>query len=312
MATNNNNGRSGKKSELVSKINSTSFLSLNKETQERAYYVERDKLITNLYEYVLLLDEEKYFDCAEELMIAFESSVKSYNTEKGTFLNYFLYVFKSTFKVSKAKQVVDYMTGGIHFPDEARRKITKMVQYMQSKGIDPYRVSDNVIEQLSEEFGFATKEIRELLIANCNCVVDRSVIKEDDDDAKDDEVITIIENVGFEDSAIINVDDRKQVEKLFDIIEQLYADCQDRQKPIISKCITAMLSDAIIKVQMNVVGCSFIDKELLRACIVSGSKPTQREIAEQFGRKPESINRTFKDFIRNLMERIRSDKSFDV
>ena len=131
MATNNNNGLSGKKSELISKINGTSFFTLDKETQKRAYYAERDKLITSLYEYVLLLDEKKYFDCAEELMLAFESSVKSYNSEKGSFLNYFLYVFTSTFKVAKAKQAVDYMTGGIHFPDEARRKITKMVQYMQ-------------------------------------------------------------------------------------------------------------------------------------------------------------------------------------
>ena len=45
---------------------------------------------------------------------------------------------------------------------------------------------------------------------------------------------------------------------------------------------------------------SFISESIIEQWNHDGSVPTQREIAEKYGRKESSISRTFKDFLEKI------------
>ena len=90
-----------------------------------------------------------------------------------------------------------------------------------------------------------------------------------------------------------------RVEEILSAVESAFLSLQQRQMPIISDMMTIRLASTIVETGVDTSSYSFISKEVLSQ-YSKDQLPSQRTIAEKYGKNEASISRTVKEFIKKL------------
>ena len=90
-----------------------------------------------------------------------------------------------------------------------------------------------------------------------------------------------------------------RVEEILTVVETAFLSLQQRQMPIISDMMTIRLVSTIVETGVDTSSYSFISKEVLSQ-YSKDQLPSQRTIAEKYGKNEASISRTVKEFIKKL------------
>lgn len=90
-----------------------------------------------------------------------------------------------------------------------------------------------------------------------------------------------------------------KVEVILTTIESAFLSLQQRQMPIISDMMTIRLAATIVEMGVDASSYSFISEEVLKQ-YSKNQLPSQRSIAEKYGKNEASISRTVKEFTKKL------------
>ena len=94
------------------------------------------------------------------------------------------------------------------------------------------------------------------------------------------------------------IETTENIEELMLKIEREYASLQQRQKPIVSDMITARICTFLTNAETGRF--SFISDSVMKKYREDGTIPTQRDIAQKYGRDEASISRTVNGFLKKL------------
>jgi hypothetical protein len=122
---------------------------------------------------------------------------------------------------------------------------------------------------------------------------------------EDGEIVDLLDLMA--DPEFDNLDQHGElVREILLAINEEYASCQERSKPIISAYLTVALRNEFEKLELNLSTCEFIDQRIIDEYSSTGRFPTQREIAAGFGKNEASISRTIRNFFDKLKEKIKN------
>ena len=280
---------------LEESINNSGFFTLNKDSQYSLYKRELDKLLINLYEYEKI--RSKHRDIFEneygaDVVIVFNDCIDAYDSSKGAFINYFNRSWKRHEDQCVGEYYFSEKTHGISIPDKEGilySRIKKSLQNAIEQKIDTN--SEEYIYNLAKELNISAKKAKTLIQLYSVSFVD-NVVTDDEGEEIDIFEITVVPDEQEE------KEQKKEVilDRL-NHIDYCYSMVQERQKPLLSKLLTAEFLKLIIDVFNGYKNYSFIDIEVVKLYQFTGCVPTQKDIAEQFGRSEPSVSRTLKDFL---------------
>lgn len=100
--------------------------------------------------------------------------------------------------------------------------------------------------------------------------------------------------------------DESNIEAILDTIEKVFLERQARQKPLLSKLITAKISNAVSPSMLSTLQkYSYFDQDIYDRSTEWGVPVTAKEIAEEMNLLEASVSRTIKQFIELLKEEMR-------
>lgn len=277
-------------------IRTSILFSLDRETQTIAYKREALKMVEYLYLYLTSINADKYSEYGLEITQTAKRCIKNYTKESGDFLNYFNSAISKEYRKAFSNKHFSEQHGGVHIPEQEQRIINKFIKLAETKGV--YDLSDDLVSKISEATGIKQERIRE-----CISLYQNSFIVEDtytDDEGNANSIFDYIASDKLTEDFIIELDTAKE---LLEKVDQVFQKRQDRQKPLLSKLITAKISQQLQsdeKLLSIVSKMSFFDLDVFKKSITQGSPPTAKEIGEKLGLSEQSVSRTFKEFIKKL------------
>lgn len=277
-------------------IRTSILFSLDRETQTIAYKREALKMVEYLYLYLTSINADKYSEYGLEITQTAKRCIKNYTKESGDFLNYFNSAISKEYRKAFSNKHFSEQHGGVHIPEQEQRIINKFIKLAETKGV--YDLSDDLVSKISEATGIKQERIRE-----CISLYQNSFIVEDtytDDEGNENSIFDYIASDKLTEDFIIELDTAKE---LLEKVDQVFQKRQDRQKPLLSKLITAKISQQLQsdeKLLSIVSKMSFFDLDVFKKSITQGSPPTAKEIGEKLGLSEQSVSRTFKEFIKKL------------
>lgn len=277
-------------------IRTSILFSLDRETQTIAYKREALKMVKCLYLYLISINADKYSEYGLEITQTAERCIKNYTKESGDFLNYFNSAISKEYRKAFSNKRFSEQHGGVHIPEQERRIINKFIKLAETKGV--YDLSDDVVNKISETTGIKRERIRE-----CISLYQNSFVVEDtytDDEGNESSIFDYIASDKLTEDSIIELDAAKE---LLEKVDEVFKKRQDRQKPLLSKLITAKISQQLQsdeKLLSIAKKKAFFDLDIFEMSIKRGTPPTAKEIGEKLGLSEQSISRTFKEFVKRL------------
>lgn len=272
-------------------ILSSPLFSLDRERECVAYKREALKMIEYLYLYLLEINEERYIDYGLEITETANRCISNFDASSGNFLNYFNSAMAKEYRRASAKRQIEESRRGIHIADDDDRNIRKIVRFMDSRGI--LNPTKEQIYLISEALNLSANNVREYILMNNNSKALSDVIINDDGEES-----SLFDTVTSGEDGLDDIAEQKEAYKAqLQKIEAEYLYCQERQKPIISALMTIRVCEFICEYQISTDGLSFVNNEIIVKFVQTGTMPTQREIAEEFGKKEASISRTLATFL---------------
>lgn len=274
------------------KINHSPVFGLNSEMEASKYQKSALELVEDLYIYLNHLSN-KYADMGLEIVETTYECLRNYHADYGTFLNYFLSSIRKRANSRIAKQQVDVHRGGIVLSESEKRKIRLLNNLSKALHLE---LTDKLFwEKAAVCFGTSTSSIQALVDLNSvACTVSSD---------SNEKTSFIIGNIPSPLSVEQEVEDQDILITYMNSIEKRYNKCQDRQKPVIAKIMTAkLLKDFpdFIEYLLHNQSYSFLDKQVFSYFKQTGLSPTAREISTWLGRNEASVSRTFKSFLTTL------------
>lgn len=281
-------------------IRTSILFSLDRETQTIAYKREALKMVEYLYLYLTSINADKYSEYGLEITQTAKRCIENYTKESGDFLNYFNSAISKEYRKAFAQKRFSEQHGGVHIPEQEQRIINKFIKLAETQGV--YDLSDEIINKISEATGIKKERIRE-----CISLYQNSFVVEDtytDDEGNESSIFDYIASDKFTEDSIIELDTAKE---LLEKVDDVFKKRQERQKPLLSKLITAKIfhqlqSDENLLSIVNKM--AFFDLDVFEASIMQGSPPTAKEIGEKLGLSEQSISRTAKEFFKKLKIRL--------
>ena len=282
------------KLEFEEKILTTTLFNLDREKEYSAYKKEALKLIENLYCYLVALNS-KNEEYGYEITLLAQRCIKSFDTDKGEFLHYFMRSWKMEQNHIYATENENNTYRGISFTEEKRRNLRKLKKLLK---IEDHNISNNVLQKLSEAMDIPVCEVNELLQLAQTCVVSTMV----QNDA--DEEILIIDQYTESNSVEDELKDLLDIEEAFSRIEMSFAELQKRQKPILADLLSITFCETIVKHKFEYANYSFVNAEIVEDFIKNNKLPTQNWVAEKYNRNKASISRTLNEFIEKIKKEV--------
>ena len=272
-------------------ITESKLFSLNKETESVAFRKESYKMVEYLYCYLLAQNEKKYEPFGCEITEVAVRCINNYDETKGVFLHYFNAAWKLEYSHLCGNQAVDDRLHGVKITESEKRAIKKYLRYEASLGKDLSRreLCEAIAEILDQPIEVVA-EIAELVEYR---MVDNEIT--DDDGGRTSLFDQLSDGHLVEDNLLTAA----RVEEILTVIESAFLSLQQRQMPIISDVMTIRLASTIVEMEVDASGYSFISEEVLGQYL-KNQLPSQRTIAEKYGKNEASISRTVKEFIKKL------------
>lgn len=272
-------------------ITESKLFSLNKETESIAFRKESYKMVEYLYCYLLAQNEKKYEPFGCEITEVAVRCINNYDETKGVFLHYFNAAWKLEYRHLCANQAVDDRLHGVKITESEKRAIKKYLRYEASLGKDLSRreLCEAIAEILDQPIEVVA-EIAELVEYR---MVDNEIM--DDDGGR----TSLFDQLSDGHLVEENLFTSARVEEILTAVESAFLSLQQRQMPIISDMMTIRLASIIVETGVDTSSYSFISKEVLSQ-YSKNRLPSQRTIAEKYGKNEASISRTVKEFIKKL------------
>lgn len=279
------------KIEYERKITESKLFSLNKTTESAAFRKESYKMVEYLYCYLLAQNKKKYEPFGCEITEVAIRCINKYNESKGMFLHYFNAAWKLEYSHLCGNQAVDDKFHGVKITESEKRAIKKYLRYEASlgKNLSPQELS----EVLAEIFDQPIEMIAKIVELADYHMVDNEIM---DEDGKRTSLFEQLSDGHLVEEKLLTAE---QTTEILVAIETAFLSLQKRQKPIISDIITIRLASIIIETEICTNSYSFISEEVL-AQYLNNQLPSQRLIAEKYGKNEASISRTVKEFIKKI------------
>ena len=272
---------------------------IDKESEPGAYTIEAVKMVGYLYQYLLAVNENKYIDFGLEIFNTANACIKNYNAERGDFLHYFNSAIATNYKRVCAKRVEEEVRGGIVISGEDQRLIRKLLKLAEEKNLEAN--SDSFCEMASQATGLSVDRVWELIQTNNNASTISEFLTDDEGNE-----LSIFETDAFATFPFNEPGTEVGLKIILDTVEKCFEKRQDRQKPLLSKLITARLSNEIEPSLLPYFKSKlYFDEDTYYRSIEWGVPVSAKEIAAEMNLHESSVSRTAKHFFELLKENIK-------
>ena len=278
-------------------ITESRLFSLDKQKDSAAFRREAYKLVEYLYCYLMAQNTSKYEPFGCEITEVATRCINNYALEKGPFLYYFNAAWKLEYSHICGDQAVDDRFHGIKLTDAEKRKLKRYLRYEASLGKDLSK--KEFYEELVRLMELPMKAIEEIA-ALADYHASDNIIASDDGDSTS--LFDQIADDHLTEEAMLS---ENSIRDTLSAIETVFLTLQHRQRPIISDMITIRTASVIVELGLDTSEYTFINHEILQSCVCGEPLPTQRSIADKYGKNEASISRSVKEFTRKLDELIK-------
>lgn len=273
-------------------IRTSPLFSLDKETENVAYRREAYAMVQYLYCYLLAISEQKYEPYGCEIMEVATRCINNFKNSKGVFLHYFNAAWKQEYSHICGDRISEMKFRGMKITDEDKRNIRKYL--LLAEALETSASNQEIYAKVSEAMDLPIDKVQ--LIAQMKDIYVSGGSKINADGAE----INVWEQIPDGTSFEKQLESADSAEELFVKIEEAFTSLQDRQKPIVSDMITISIYSVFLDKEGTKKKYTFISDDVLKECFSFGTVPTQRSIAQKYGRDEASISRTVKEFLKKL------------
>lgn len=262
----------------------------DREREYAAFKRESYRMIELLYCYLLSINQFEYEPYGCEITEVAIRCISNFDSSKGVFLHYFNSAWKQEYSHIKRAKLEEEKYRGLHVTEEDRRAVRKYIKLAQQTGMNCS--PEQLYKKLSTAMNLPVERIVELAQLNGVTVGSDSYI------GNDGEEQSLWDQIHGDESASRAIETAENIEELFHRLEREYEALQKRQKPIVSDMITARICSFLTDAEAGRF--TFISTSVLERYRQDGSVPTQRDIAQKYGRDEASISRTVNTFLKKL------------
>lgn len=283
--------------ELAVKINTSQVFMPGTAGLPTLYQKARFELIENVYLYLQSLSS-RYSDMGLEIVETIDQCLKSFNPDKGSFLNYFMLSMKRRYARSIAENATVIKRGGIHLSKADQKSIAQLK--CLARHLHCALDEEKFPRKASAILSVAEDEIRRLLQLNQEAVILPTGVSDED--------ANILDLLPAGDNVELEMENRDTVSRFLSCVEKRFQSCQQRQKIAISPLLSAKILSYYPEVidYINPASHSFFDQRMFKCYCETGEVPSAREISLSLGRSEASTSRSLKSFleeVRKCMER---------
>lgn len=283
----------GDKEKYEKLISETQLFSIDRDKQSVLYRKESLKLVEYLYCYLLAINKEKYEPYGCEIVDVATRCINGYDNS-GDFIHYFNAAWSREYSHICGNEIINNKFQGMKLSDQEKRDIKKYMRILSR--CNPNMSHEERLLKVSELMELPLERIKQL-----SETTDTKIVSEVAHNSEGEE-ISLFDQVEEEFSIERYFDNLASLTELLDQIEETYSNVQERQKPIISDMLTSRIGLDIWEVEKLTKKYEFISIEISERIKRTGSVPTQRDIAERYGKNEASISRTMKEFLKKVRE----------
>ena len=283
----------GDKEKYEKLIYETPLFSIDKDKQSVLYRKESLKLVEYLYCYVLAINKEKYEPYGCEIVDVATRCINGYD-KSGDFIHYFNVAWSREYSHICGNEIINNKFQGMKLSDQERRDIKKYMRIVSR--CNPNMTQEERLIKVSELMELPLERIKQI-----SETADTRIVSEVAHNSEGEEV-SLFDQVEEEFSTETYFDNLASLTELLDQIEAAYLKVQERQKPIISDMLTIKIGLDIWEIEKLAKKYEFISVEISENIKHTGNVPTQRDIAEKYGKNEASISRTMKEFFKKVRE----------
>lgn len=270
--------------------------SLDKEKDISAYKREALKLVEYIYCYLLGINESKYEPYGYEITVVARRCIQNYTSDRGNFLHYFNAAWKKEFSHICSDQIHDDKFRGIHISEDDKRNIRRYKKYLQSTG--EYTPNEYSYTQIAESLSLSV-DIVKAVVEMADIDVGSTYHQNSDGEEFD-----MLDQLTGSQSIESDMESQETVQEILVKLDQAFMALQTRQQPIISDLLTSRLLPVMDELDIDIHRFCFISTAMCEQYKAGDTLPSQREIAQKYGRNEASISRTLKEFILKFKERM--------
>lgn len=274
-------------------IRNSILFSLDRNTQATAYRREALKLVEYLYLYLVAINADKYTEFGLEITETANRCIKNYTADVGDFLNYFNSAISKEYRKAYARKQLAEQHGGVHIPENDQRIIRKYIKFAEHNGT--YEITKEMISTISDSTGISYEKV-----ADCISDYNNSFSAGDSYTTNDESEGSLFDMIPSGKTAEDELTEKNTAAEFIKHIDEVFSSRQARQKPLLSKLLTAKLSEEILNDEylLEVVRSqSFFDEDTYAASCNRDAPITAREIATTLGLSEQSVSRSYKVFI---------------
>ena len=283
----------GDKEKYEKLIYETPLFSIDKDKQSVLYRKESLKLVEYLYCYLLAINKEKYEPYGCEIVDVATRCINGYD-KSGDFIHYFNVAWSREYSHICGNEIINNKFQGMKLSDQERRDIKKYMRIVSR--CNPNMTQEERLIKVSELMELPLERIKQI-----SETADTRIVREVAHNSEGEEV-SLFDQVEEEFSTETYFDNLASLTELLDQIEAAYLKVQERQKPIISDMLTIKIGLDIWEIEKLAKKYEFISVEISKNIKHTGNVPTQRDIAEKYGKNEASISRTMKEFLKKVRE----------
>lgn len=272
-------------------IDSSSLFSLDKEKERTAYKREALKMVEYLYGYLMSVNKSKYESYGLEIVDTAKRCIENYNSEAGRFLNYFASAWKQTYGHIVGNEIVQDTYKGIHFTEAEERNFKKYMRLAHSMGVNTDSPEFDI--RVAEAMGISITEIDALKKMISVKPVSGTFINEEGEEFS---ILDQIDSGEYTGEEIFHLENAKD---FLDLLELVYNELQERQKPMIAMLITTKIAVHVnddTELLEYARQKAYYDDDIFIESIQRGEQIQAKEIAGKCGVLEASTSRTWKTF----------------
>lgn len=302
--------------QLEDKINNSTLFTIDR--KDAVLFAQtKNSFLLDLIK-LMEISRDDYEECLREIMETAKYSIENYNANKGLFLNNFNFWLAKKIKTKKGKERSDKCRKGIKISKKTDETIRKILNYIKFRNIDINKISQKKINDIAEGLGISPKQVNKAILANHDAValLGDAPLKNGETDSG-----TLLDSITYDEEIDTSEIAAKKVAKktIADVsalrvhilsIDEVFRKKQERTKKLLSKILTVWIFKKIRKIEdidLDVIDkifadadIKFVDSKIYKNFISSKKVPTQRKIAEMFGRHEADISRTLRKFKEKL------------
>lgn len=287
----------GDKEKYEKLIYETPLFNMDKDKQSVLYRKESLKLVEYLYCYLLAINKEKYEPYGCEIVDVATRCINGYD-KSGDFIHYFNAAWSREYSHICGKEIINNKFQGMKLSGQERRDIKKYMRIVSR--CNPNMTQEERLIKVSELMELPLERIKQI-----SETADTRIVSEVAHNSEGEEV-SLFDQVEEEFSTETYFDNLASLTELLDQVEAAYSKVQERQKPIISDMLTIKIGLDIWEIEKLAKKYEFISSEISENIKHTGNVPTQRDIAEKYGKNEASISRTMKEFLKKIREGART------